>query len=230
MGARAGAQRPHFDLARQHEGSRRGGWASQRGGEDAAARRAPVVDARDHFLTDIAALLEIDAADEVHVGFVGKGLAIGEVLATFGNPASDALRLISQAGVGVARQRGALHDAADAEAGVARVGLCALRRGRIAPDRQHAHGLAQVGKVDLRAQPVEAQAFQEIGGQFAGGVEPEGVALLRDDKIGYDLALRGQKRPKGGRVRADALDVAGEQALQKAARLSSADAQKAPVP
>ena len=46
---------------------------------DAAARGGAVLDARDDLLADIAALVEIDAVELVHVGFVRKGVAVDEV-------------------------------------------------------------------------------------------------------------------------------------------------------
>jgi hypothetical protein len=67
------------------------------------ARDAAMLGARHDFLADIAALVEIDAAELIHVSFMGKGVAINEI-----NPAAryaerDAVRFI----VLRARQRGA---------------------------------------------------------------------------------------------------------------------------
>ena len=160
---------------------------------------------------------------------MGKGLAIGEIPAPLRNAAGDALGLIGRAVAGACGQRGALRDQACAEIGVARVGLGACGRGLRAPDGLHGQGLAEVAQLDLRAQAIEAQAFQQVGGQRRGDVEPEGVVLFGEDEIDDDLALRGQKRAKGGVSRGHALDIAGEKPLQKAARLGSADAQNASV-
>ncbi len=52
---------------------------------DALARRPAVLHARDDLLPDVAALVEIDAVQEVEVGVVRKGVAIGEIDAALRN-------------------------------------------------------------------------------------------------------------------------------------------------
>ena len=54
-----------------------------------------MLDARHHFLADVAALLEIDAGELVHVGFVRKRIEIHEVLAAARHAERDAMRIVS---------------------------------------------------------------------------------------------------------------------------------------
>ena len=61
---------------------------------DAVARGAAMLDARDHLLADVAALVEIDAAELVHVGLVRKGVAIDEIEAAARHAERDAMRLV----------------------------------------------------------------------------------------------------------------------------------------
>src|SRR5579883_3438444 len=60
---------------------RAGGRRSAIGGDrhHAAARGPAMLHARDHFLADEAALLEVDAAELVHIGFMREGIVVGEV-------------------------------------------------------------------------------------------------------------------------------------------------------
>ena len=61
---------------------------------DAAARRAAMLHARDHFLPDVAALLEIDAAELVHDGLVREGVVVHEVEPAARHAERDAMRLV----------------------------------------------------------------------------------------------------------------------------------------
>jgi len=61
-----------------------------------------VLDARDHFLADVTAFVEIDAGQLVHVGFVRKGAAIVEIHAAARHAERDAVGVI---GVGIGRRR-----------------------------------------------------------------------------------------------------------------------------
>src|SRR5262249_56919133 len=76
---RGRAHRADLTLA----GSDRG--AALRGGRliaerhRASARDAALLDPRHHLLADIAAFGEIDPAKSIHIGFVGKSVAIGEI-------------------------------------------------------------------------------------------------------------------------------------------------------
>ena len=63
----------------------------------AGARGAAMLHPRHHFLADIAALVEIDAVQAVHVGFVRKRVAIHEVEAAARHARGDAMRVVGGA-------------------------------------------------------------------------------------------------------------------------------------
>ncbi len=83
--------------------------------------------ARNDFLADVAALVEIDAAELIHVGFVGKRVAVGEVAAAARHAKRDAVGLVFR---GVDQRRAEIsgglgemrRDDAQAERRQARVG------------------------------------------------------------------------------------------------------------
>ena len=100
-----------------------GGEAGEVNPDDALACRAAMLDARDDLLADKAALLEIDAMNEVEIGVVREGFAIGEVDAPLRNAERDAMGLVALGGAGFAR-RGERVERADetpAETAVARI-------------------------------------------------------------------------------------------------------------
>ena len=73
------------------------GWgrrAGQRHPHDALARRPAMAHARDDLLADIAALVEIDAMQQVEVGVMREGVAIGEIDAALRHADADAQRLV----------------------------------------------------------------------------------------------------------------------------------------
>ena len=84
--------------------------------------------ARHHFLADVAALGEVDAIDEVQVGVVREGVAIGEIEPAFGHAKRDAAGVVGGA-AGLVLGGGFLarDDAAGAEPGGAGIGGLALR-------------------------------------------------------------------------------------------------------
>ena len=168
-----------------------------------------MLDARHHFLPDIAALFEIDAAELVHVGFVREGVAIDEIHAAARHAERDAVRVV---GIRVG-QRGAeiggglsgelrRQNRAGAERGQARIGIgkAVFAQGRAVPDRHHAERRRQVLGRDLGAQLVEIELFHERGGKRARAIEKEAAAVvghgLGDDEIHDDLALRREQRGK----------------------------------
>src|SRR4029453_1602476 len=65
-------------------------------GHHAAARGAAVLDARDHLLSDEAALVEIDAAELVHVGLMWKCIAVDEIEAAARDAKRDAMPLVGR--------------------------------------------------------------------------------------------------------------------------------------
>ena len=89
-----------------------------------------MLDARDDLLADIAAFVEIDAAELVHVGFVRERVEIGEILAAARHAERDAMRLV---GFGAGKRRAEIgggfggkigrQDAARAERRQPRIGI-----------------------------------------------------------------------------------------------------------
>ena len=73
--------------------------------------------ARDDLLADIAAFLEIDAVQQVEIGVMGKGVAVGEIDAALGHAERDAKRLVfaRRAPAPIAGRLGARQDRAPAE-------------------------------------------------------------------------------------------------------------------
>ena len=67
---------------------------SKRDRHHARARGAAMLDARDHLLADEAALVEVDAAELVHVGLVRKGIAVNEIEAAARHAERDPVRLV----------------------------------------------------------------------------------------------------------------------------------------
>ena len=108
--------------------------AVQQDFDGSGARGAAMLHPRHHFLSDIAALVEIDAVQPVHVGLVRKCVAIYEVEPAARHARRDAMRIIGgavdQFGID---QRGDFwrqffrHQNPPAERGVARIGERQIR-------------------------------------------------------------------------------------------------------
>src|SRR5262249_46329857 len=108
--ARCRAHRPDLTPAGGNRRAtfRRGAVIAER--PRAGARDAAMLDARPHFLADIAAFGEIDPAELIHIGFMRKGVAIGEIEPAARHAERDAVRLIifraHKRGAKSARRRG----------------------------------------------------------------------------------------------------------------------------
>ena len=63
---------------------------------DAGSRGAAMLHARHHLLADVAAFVEIDAGELVHVGLVREGVAIDEVEPAARHAQRDAVRLVGR--------------------------------------------------------------------------------------------------------------------------------------
>ena len=140
-----------------------------------------MLDARDHLLTDEAALVEVDSGELIHVGLVGKRVAVRKVGTALRHAERDPMRLV----VGRLDQRGAdrgrrlggevgRQHAAHAERGQPRVGVGeAVRRraGGAVPDRHHAQRLGQVLVHHLGAQLVEVEPLHQRRRERARTIE-----------------------------------------------------------
>ena len=118
-----GTERADHHAAGDDLAPRRRRQAGEVNPDDALACRAAMLDARDDLLADKAALVEIDAMNEVEIGVVREGFAIGEVGAPLGNAERDAVGLVALGGAGFARrgERVERADEAPAETAVARI-------------------------------------------------------------------------------------------------------------
>ena len=98
------AEPVHADLlvARHHRHAGVGRKAVVGDRHDAVARGAAMLHARHDLLADIAALVEIDAVELVHVGFVRERVAIDEIESAARHAERDAVRLV---GCGIDQRR-----------------------------------------------------------------------------------------------------------------------------
>ena len=85
---------PTVLVAGHHRHAGVGREAFGRDRHDAVARGAAMLHARHHLLADIAALVEIDAGELVHVGLVREGVAVDEVEPAARHAERDAVRLV----------------------------------------------------------------------------------------------------------------------------------------
>src|SRR5262249_52392699 len=65
---------------------------------DAAARAGAMLDSRHNLLPDIAALVEIDAVELIHIGFMRKRIAIHKIKAAARNTERDAMSFVGLRG------------------------------------------------------------------------------------------------------------------------------------
>jgi hypothetical protein len=206
---------------------------------DARAGRAAMLHARDHFLPDIAALAEGDAAKLVHQRLMREGElpAIAEIAAAGRYAQPDPVRVIIV--LGSASQRGnvrRINNGALAHAGMARIGEDNAAIGSECTAVDRGHDRSRVGQVldnDLGAQLVEHQPAGKIGQHGARHIDQEAAAILfrqRDDEeIDDDLALRGQQRAIAGDLRGDEIEIIAEQPVEEAARIRTSHLEHAAV-
>jgi hypothetical protein len=122
-----------------------------------------------------------------------------------------------------------------AEGGQARIvrdeGVRPVRPRRAVPAREHREALGRVGDRHLRPQLVEAEPLGEVGREGLEHVEVVAALLRRlvDDEVEQDLALRGEQRAEPGPPGRDPVHVAGQEAVEEALGLVSADGHDAPV-
>src|SRR4029078_13736669 len=62
---------------------------------DTAARTGAVLDARNDFLSDVTAFVEVDAVELVHVGFVRESVGVHEIETAPRHPERDAAGFIN---------------------------------------------------------------------------------------------------------------------------------------
>ena len=144
--------------------------------------------ARHHFLADEAALVEIDAAELVHVGLVREGVAVDEIAAAARHAERDAMRLVvggidqrrAELGRGLARRDAAAIMQRHPSAGRRGSAIAQAESGRAGavPDRQHAERLGQILDDHLGAQLVEVEPLHQRRRQRARAIEEIAAAVL----------------------------------------------------
>ena len=152
----------------------------------ARARGAAMLHPRHHLLADIAALVEIDAVQAIHIGLVREGIAIHEVEPAARRAAGDAVRLVGGAVDEFgADQAGDLlrqllrRENAPAERRISRIGEgeIGLHRGLAIPGGDHAEAVGEVFHRDLGAQLVEAELVGEALRQRPRAIDQEAAAM-----------------------------------------------------
>ena len=197
---------------------------------------------RHHLLSDVAALVEIDAVQAVHVGFVRKRVAIHEIEAAARNAGRDAMGVIGCAieqiranQIGDFLREFRWHKNPPAERGIARIGERQIgrHRGPAIPRREHTEAVGEIFDRDLGAQFVETKLVGEALRERARAVDQETAAVARrrfgDQEIHRYFALRGQQGPEPAEARAKQRHVGGDKAVEKVAGVGAADLDHAPV-
>jgi hypothetical protein len=201
-----------------------------------------MLDTRDHLLPDIAALIEIDAAELVHVGFVRKGVAVGEIHAAARHAECDAVRLVGFGfGKGGAKIVGRFgrklrrqHDP-PSQRGKPRIRVAKAIFAVVGavPDRHDAEHLRQVLDPDFGAQLVEIELIHKRARERLRDVEEEATPIVRrcfgHDEIADDLALRGEQRGVARPAGRDHGDIVGDEPVEKAPGVVTCDFEDAAV-
>src|SRR5258708_38747771 len=87
----------HRLLAGENNGARFGRWAVNKHPYCSRARGAEMLHSRNHLLSDVSALVEIDAEQAVHVGFVWKRIVIRKAKSAARNARRDAMGGVGRA-------------------------------------------------------------------------------------------------------------------------------------
>ena len=181
------------------------------------ARGAAMLHPRHHLLSDVTALVEIDAVQAVHIGLVRKRVAIHEVEAAARHAHGDAMRVIG----GAVDQLGAdqvgdflcefrWNKDPPAQRCLRGIGerQIGLHGGIAVPCREHAETVREIFDRDLGAQFVEAELVGKALRQRPRAVDQEAAAMagrcFGDQEIHRDLALRRQQRPEPAEARGEA--------------------------
>ena len=213
-------------VARHH---RHAGFGRKRIGcdrHDALARAAAMLDARHHFLPDIAALGEVDAVELVHVGLVREGIAVNEIEPAARHAERDAMRFVGAWPRPVPRRDRPPLPAPDAAAASracpapAAAGRDSISPYSVVPAPSQIASTPSVAERSssshLGAQLVEVELSHQIARERARTIEKKAAAVLRrrfrDDAIDDDLALRREQGGKARSSRRHLADIGGQAA------------------
>ena len=237
-----GAESADLTVAGGHRGAGSGRRAVVAHRHHAGARGAAMLHARHHLLADIAALGEVDAAELVHVGLVGEGVAVAEIEAALRHAERDAVRLV----IGGIDQRGAelgrggrdemrRQHHAQAERRQARIGKTQALFGRAGavPGREHAEHRGKVLDHHLRAKFVDIEFRNRVtqSARWISRKKPPpswaGASVTMKSAMIFPCGVsKAEKRAVPG---VEFLNVGGEQAVQKVARAVAGDFDHATV-
>jgi len=188
-----------------------------------------VLRARDDLLANETAFLEIDAREQVHVGLVREGFAIGKIHAAFRHARRDAASVI----VGALRlrlERVPRRDRPESQRLGARIGRDSERgRARLrglgqSEDREL---IAQGSDRHRRTQPIQGKPLDQIGFERLRAVEQITAAFSFSDheeqKVEENLALRREQRTKARFPRPKTLHVICHESMQKLRGVNAGD-------
>ncbi len=194
--------------------------------------------AGDDLLPDIAALVEIDAAELVHQGFVRKGVVEGEVSSTLRHAEGDEVpdpRRLARIRRPCILEAVSGHERAPAERRQPRIrdgdAVAGLRA--LPPTGQHRPVGARVPEADLGAEPIGGEPLQELGRPRCRDVEeearPAAIRRVEDEHVRDDLPLRSEKRAVPGAARRETVEIAGQETVEEGASLLARDLDHAAV-
>ena len=201
--------------------------------------------ARHHLLADVAALVEIDAVELVHVGLVREGVAVDEIEPAARHAERDAVRLVG-GGLDQLRRRDRPRPPwPDAAAACTRwpsagsrgsaIDQAVFGRRRSPSQTAITPSTSDRSSTDhLGAQLVEIELLDERRRERARAIEEEAAAVLGrrlgDDEIDDDLALRRQQRGEARLRRASPWSMSVVSSpLRKVARVGAGDLDHAAV-
>ena len=180
--------------------------------------------------------MEVDAVEQIHVGVMREGVAIGEIDPALRRAGGDPRRLIGwQRGFRDGLGRSARQDRTPTERRRARIGVnegAGQRIGRLAPIGDDTEIGAGVADRDPGPEFIDRQALGEVGGERHGTIQEKGwrpAGGAQNEEIEQNLALRGQQRRVARLPRRQADNVVGQHPLQEAGRVLAFDANHAAV-
>ena len=168
------------------------------------------------FLTDIAALVIIDAVQFLGIGFQPQNLVLPQFRRAFEHPKRQPMRAERGGGVAIARRR----QPARAKLGQARVARLVggidrpMHRQRLVARDHH-----------LAPQPVKGQPLGQRIGLRRLAVDQYIAVVAPQDEVEQRLALRRQQRGPARFAVFQRQHVAGQQPLQEGTRLFAGNAQ-----
>src|SRR6185437_15764785 len=189
--------------------------------------RAAMLHPAHDLLANIAALLEVEAAEKVHPDIVREHVVDAEILAKGSDPRGNPSRAIGAAGgVAVADLCRVLHlDEPDAEPAGTFVAIGEQRLiGRWIVGRPEYRKFRQRLDLDLCPEPVELHALDEIGNQIRSQREPERAIRLGHEPFDLDFTLRAEQGKPAACTLEAVIEAAGQRVVEELSRIRPGDA------